>query len=77
MDDYEYIVKYLLWDFDNTLVYRDGMWGSTIYQLLNKHGYNNLKMEDILPCLKSGFPGDSPEISHKEFFKDKEWWKYI
>lgn len=61
------IVKYLLWDFDNTLAYRDGMWSSTIYDLLNEYGYD-LKMEDIRPYLKSGFPWHSPEISHKEFF---------
>ena len=27
-------MKYLLWDFDNTLAYRDGMWSSTIHNLL-------------------------------------------
>lgn len=72
-----YTVKYLLWDFDNTLAYRDGMWCNTIYELLNEHGYNNLNMEDIRLHLESGFPWHSPEISHKEFFKDKKWWEYM
>ncbi|EKQ52235.1 MULTISPECIES: HAD family hydrolase [unclassified Clostridium] len=70
-------MKYLLWDFDNTLAYRDGMWSSTLYELLNEHGYNNLRMDDIGSYLESGFPWHSPEIAHKEFFKDKNWWEYM
>lgn len=61
-------MKYLLWDFDNTLAYRDGMWGNTKYELLNENGYNNLNMDNIKPYLNSRFPWHSPEISHQEFF---------
>jgi putative hydrolase of the HAD superfamily len=50
------VMKYLLWDFDNTLAYRDGMCGNTIYELLNENGYNNLNMDTIKPYLDSGFP---------------------
>lgn len=70
-------MKYLLWDFDNTLAYRDGMWSSTIYELLNDHEYNYLKIEDIGSYLKSGFPWHSPEIAHKEFLGEKTWWEYM
>ncbi|HEY5561392.1 MAG TPA: HAD-IA family hydrolase [Clostridiaceae bacterium] len=70
-------MKYLLWDFDNTLAYRDGMWVSTIYELLNEYGYNHISMKDIRPFLMSGFPWHSPEIAHEDFFKDKHWWEYM
>jgi putative hydrolase of the HAD superfamily len=70
-------LKYLLWDFDNTLAYREGMWSSTICELLNEYGYNNLRIKDISPYLESGFPWHSPEIAHEEFFKGKSWWQYM
>ena len=57
--------KYLLWDFDNTLAYRDGMWGQTIYDLLQEYGYSSIRLEDIRPLLTSGFPWHTPEISHE------------
>lgn len=70
-------MKYLLWDFDNTLAYRDGMWSATIYELLVENGYNELKYEEIRPYLKSGFPWHFPEVSHEELFKGKKWWDYM
>lgn len=70
-------MKYLLWDFDNTLAYRDGRWSDTICELLNENGYNNVKLEDIQPFLKRGFPWHSSEISHNEFLKGKKWWEYM
>jgi phosphoglycolate phosphatase-like HAD superfamily hydrolase len=30
----------ILWDFDGTLAYRDGMWSATLLSLLNKAGIN-------------------------------------
>lgn len=70
-------MKYLLWDFDNTLAYRDGMWSSTIFELLKEQGYSNLKIDDIRPHLSNGFPWHSPEIAHREFFNGEEWWSYM
>lgn len=72
-----FIVKYLLWDFDNTLAYRDGMWSRIIYELLNEYGYNTFSVDDIRPHLESGFPWHSPKIAHKEFFNGKKWWEYM
>lgn len=69
--------KVILWDFDNTLAYRDGMWSKTIHDLLIENGYNHILYEDIRPYMKSGFPWDTPEVSHKEFFKDKQWWEVM
>ncbi|AKB43940.1 HAD family hydrolase [Methanosarcina vacuolata] len=69
--------KYLLWDFDNTLAYRDGMWGQTIYDLLQEHGYGSIKLEDIRPLLTRGFPWHTPEISHEEFLGGVQWWDYM
>ncbi|MFZ5986885.1 MAG: HAD family hydrolase [Bacillota bacterium] len=70
-------MKYLLWDFDNTLAYRDGMWSNTIYELLNDYGYKNISINDIRPLLSSGFPWHNYDISHAEYFKGKTWWEYM
>ncbi|ADL50068.1 HAD family hydrolase [Clostridium cellulovorans] len=70
-------MKYLLWDFDNTLAYRDGMWSSTIHNLLLDYGYTNFKLEDVRPYLKTGFPWNFPELSHEEFFNGKQWWEHM
>lgn len=71
------MAKYLLWDFDGTLAYRDGMWSSTIYELLIENGFYDFKVDDIKPHLQSGFPWHSPEMSHEEFFDGKKWWEYM
>jgi putative hydrolase of the HAD superfamily len=33
----------LIFDFDNTLAYRDGMWTATIYEILQENGYDKIK----------------------------------
>ncbi len=69
--------KYLLWDFDNTLAYRDGMWSQTIHSLLQENSYKDISLEDIRPYLSKGFPWHSPEISHAEFFNGAQWWDFM
>jgi putative hydrolase of the HAD superfamily len=69
--------KYLLWDFDNTLAYRDGMWSQTMYELLREYGYKNISMDDIRPRLSEGFPWHTPEASHEQLFNGMSWWDYM
>jgi putative hydrolase of the HAD superfamily len=44
-------VKIILWDFDGTLAYREGMWPGTVYSLLEKNGVAGISIEDIRPHL--------------------------
>jgi putative hydrolase of the HAD superfamily len=44
-------MKYILWDFDGTLGYRDGMWSGTLYSLLSKNNITNISLENIEPYL--------------------------
>lgn len=69
--------KYLLWDFDHTLAYRDGMWTQTIYDLLNKLDCRDLSPDDISPYMKSGFPWHTPEVPHAQFFRATPWWEHM
>lgn len=68
--------KYLMWDFDNTLAYRDGMWTQTIYELCRESGFN-IASESIKPYLAQGFPWHNPKLSHEEFFNGLSWWEHM
>jgi putative hydrolase of the HAD superfamily len=65
----------ILWDFDGTLAYRDGMWSGTLFSVLEKNKIN-VSLKDIKPHLTTGFTWHNPELSHKELFKGKTWWEY-
>ena len=69
--------KYILWDFDGTLAYRDETWSQTIFVLLQEYGCRNIKLEDVRPLLTKGFPWHTPDISHKDFFGELTWWDYM
>ena len=66
----------ILWDFDGTLAYRDGMWSATLLSLLNKAGINDIPIENIRPYLRTGFTWHNFEHSHKELFNGKTWYEY-
>ena len=70
-------MKTLLWDFDNTLAYRDGMWSQTLYDLLRQNGYASVSIDQIHPLLATGFPWQSPEMSHAAFFRGVPWWTHM
>jgi putative hydrolase of the HAD superfamily len=67
---------YILWDFDGTLAYRDGMWTDTLLSVLIKNNIPNIKKEDIRPFLNIGFSWHSPDTPHSDLFKGKSWWEY-
>lgn len=66
----------LIFDFDQTLAYRDGMWTVTIFELLQEMGYTQIDIEDIRKYIRSGFPWNNYEIPHKVLFKKLTWWEY-
>ena len=68
--------EYLLWDFDGTLAYRDGMWTDTLLSVLQRNNISNISKEDIRPLLNIGFTWDSPDSPHKDLFLGKNWWEY-
>ena len=69
-------IDYLLWDFDGTLAYRDGMWTDTLLSVLQRNNITHISKEDIRPLLNIGFTWDSPDSSHKDLFLGKSWWEY-
>ena len=67
----------LVFDFDQTLVYRDGMWTATIFELLKENGYEQVDIEDIRKYIKSCFPWDFYEIPNQILFENLTWWEYL
>jgi putative hydrolase of the HAD superfamily len=65
----------ILWDFDGTLAYRDGMWSGALFSVLEKN-HTNIPLENIKHYLTKGFTWHNPELSHKEIFKGQTWWEY-
>jgi putative hydrolase of the HAD superfamily len=69
-------MKYILWDFDGTLGYRDGNWSAALHSVLLKNGIKDITIDVIKPYLSKGFTWHNSEKSNKELFGNKTWWEY-
>ena len=69
-------MKYLLWDFDGTLAYRDGKWSGALHSILVNNGITDITIDTLKPYLTKGFTWHNTEKSNKELFGDKTWWEY-
>jgi phosphoglycolate phosphatase-like HAD superfamily hydrolase len=58
-------MKLLIWDFDGTLAFREGLWSSAVAEVACAHipGCQAARA-DFLSHLQSGFPWHSPELPH-------------
>jgi putative hydrolase of the HAD superfamily len=67
----------IVWDFDNTLAYRMGMWTQSLMNILNRKGdYSNYE-ERISQHLNTGFPWHRYDEAHTDYFEGKSWWGYM
>ncbi len=74
-------MKWLIWDFDGTLAYREGQWPAWTQALLEVldretpgHGVDP---ELLRPFLRSGFPWHSPEAHHPHLASADAWWEAL
>jgi putative hydrolase of the HAD superfamily len=72
-------MKYLIWDFDGTLGYRqDGMWSMALLEILRQEKPEfRMTMEQIRPFLQSGFPWHNPSQPHTEIKSPEQWWNAL
>lgn len=68
--------KYILWDFDCTLAYRDGKWTQTMADILNSHRIN-IAYDSIQAFMSRGLPWHEFEKSHTELLGNKTWWEHV
>jgi len=69
-------MKYILWDFDGTLAYRDGKWSGALYSILLNNGITDITIDALKPYLSKGFTWHNAEKSNKELLGNKTWWEY-
>lgn len=71
-------MRVLLWDFDGTLGYRQGMWSQVLFDVLREHHPScTATREDIRPFLREGFPWHQPHIPHVELATPEQWWREL
>ncbi|MBK3570460.1 HAD family hydrolase [Streptomyces sp. MBT62] len=65
----------VLWDFDGTLAFRDGMWRGCLMEALTEvapgHGATHA---DLAPGLQDGFPWHRPDTGHPDLNTPDAWW---
>jgi putative hydrolase of the HAD superfamily len=68
----------LLWDFDETLAHRPGMWAGCLVEALDEdepgHG---VCVDDLRPFLRDGFPWHEPLTPHPELNEPEAWWASV
>lgn len=67
----------MVWDFDNTLAYRDGMWTRSLMNILSQKGDYSFYETRISQHLNTGFPWHRHEEAHADYFEGKSWWGYM
>ena len=68
-------MKYLIWDFDGTLGYREGKWEGALLEVLQRYAPDTaIQREHIWPHLQTDFPWLAPAIPHPEVRTAEEWW---
>jgi putative hydrolase of the HAD superfamily len=68
-------VRAILWDFDGTLGYREGMWSGCLVEVLDQHEPGHAWCaDDFRPSLRDGFPWHTPDVPHPELATPDSWW---
>jgi putative hydrolase of the HAD superfamily len=69
--------KFILWDFDGTLV-RFSSWRLALMDVLNEcEPGHNIDQEQIRPFLRDGFPWHKPEEPHFHLKNPDDWWRAL
>lgn len=65
----------MLWDFDGTLAFREGLWSGCVMEVLDAHmrGHGIL-VDDVRTRLRQGFPWHRPQDAHAHPGDAERWW---
>jgi putative hydrolase of the HAD superfamily len=67
--------RYLCWDFDGTLAYRDEKWSGAVRDAILVHQPTfRVTLQEIRPYLSTGFPWHTPEVEHRHLASPEAWW---
>ena len=71
-------VGFLVWDFDGTLGYREGLWSSALLAVLEEGGRGpGFDAERLHAHLRTGFPWYTPQVPHPELSSPGLWWEAL
>lgn len=68
----------LIWDFDGTLAWREGLWSGCVLEVLDEHepGHGATR-EALRERLSGGFPWHRHETAHPELAEADAWWEAL
>ncbi len=72
-------MRFLIWDFDGTLGYRDGgMWSGTLLEILRDARPDLQAAPEVIRALVgNGYPWHTPERPHPELATAESWWQAL
>lgn len=68
----------ILWDFDGTLAFREGLWGACLLEVLDAEEVgHSVTRSRIGPLLATGYPWHEPDTPHPELNESEAWWEMM
>jgi putative hydrolase of the HAD superfamily len=70
--------RLVLWDFDGTLAWREGMWSGCALDVLDEHAPGHgVSIDRIRTALRGGFPWHAWEDPHPHLSQPGAWWEMV
>ncbi len=71
-------MRYVIWDFDGTLAYREGGWSGACVDVIKRSDTAvDVGIADIRPSLATGFPWHTPDEPHPAVTDATAWWERL
>jgi len=71
-------MRYLIWDFDDTLGYREGKWSGALVDAARVAAPDlALTLETVQPHLGQGFPWHNHHLPHNHITTGEMWWREL
>jgi len=68
----------VLWDFDGTLAWREGLWAGCVLEVLDEHSRDHgVTLDRLRAALRGRFPWHAPDKPHLELRGADAWWEPI
>ena len=72
-------MKLVLWDFDGTLAYRDGIWSGAFLEIIQRvdADFREVTVEEVRAQLRVGYPWHEPDKPHTHIRDSAGWWDWM
>ena len=70
--------RFVIWDFDGTLAWREGMWSGAALDVLDEHAPGHgVTIERVRGALRGGFPWHDWGEPHPHLCESGRWWEHV